>query len=107
MKLFRRTLKWSTLLVLAAIMVYVAYFVYSMKSGEKRVTDLCRQITPGMKFSEVQTFAVEHGIDAPRLRLDADSKVAYLAERRTMGRHTCRVELEAAIVKTSEYRFYD
>jgi hypothetical protein len=55
----------------------------------------------------VQTFAVEHGIDAPRLRLDADSKVAYLAERRTMGRHTCRVELEAAIVKTSEYRFYD
>ncbi|MFZ4481225.1 MAG: hypothetical protein ACOYNZ_15170 [Rhodoferax sp.] len=60
-----------------------------------------------MKFSEVQAFAVEHGIDSPRLRLDADSTMAYLAERRTMGRHTCRVELESGIVKKSQYRFYD
>jgi hypothetical protein len=60
-----------------------------------------------MPFSEVQRFAVEHGIDAPALRLNANSTVAYLAERRTMGRHTCRVDLESGIVKRSEYRFYD
>ena len=107
MKLFRRFLKWSAMLVLTAILLYIVYFVYSMVTGEKRVTDLCRQIKPGMTFSDVQTFAVEHGIDAPRLRLDAGSTVGYLAERRTMGRHTCRVELESGAVKSSEYRFYD
>lgn len=78
-----------------------------MVTGEKRVTELCRQITLGMTFSQVQAFAVEHGIDAPRLHLNAELKVAYLTEIRTMGRHTCKVELESGLVKSSEYRFYD
>lgn len=107
MKIFRRFLKGSTLLLLTAVVVYIAYFVYSMKTGQKRVTELCSQIKPGMTFTEVQTFAAEHGIDAPRPRLSADSKLAYLSEVRTMGRHTCRVELESGVVTSAEYKFYD
>ena len=60
-----------------------------------------------MTFPQVQAFAVEHGIDAPRLGLNANSRVAYLTETRTIGHHTCKVEIESGIVKSSEYRLYD
>ena len=69
------------------------------------MTEVCTQITPGMSIDQLMKMAEEHGL-GPR-HLNAEAKLAYLAEARSFGRHACKVEFEVGIVKSSTYNFAD
>ena len=81
----------------------IAYFYYAMSTGEKRMTEVCGQIKPGMSLAQLKGHAEEHGLKAP----SADSGVTYLAESRTYGRFACKVVLDSGIVKNSENQAAD
>lgn len=97
--------QWTVRFAGAAFVLYVAYFAYSLATGRERMTDLCRQITPGMTIDRLLMLAQDNGL-GPR-RLDAGTKLAYLAETRSFGRHACRVELEHGVVKSATYNYAD
>ena len=93
-------------LAITIILCGAAYFFYSAATGTQRVKQLCREITPGMTVDRLNDFAAEHGL-GPRKNLNAQTKLAYLAETRTMGRHACRVELAEGKVKNVTYNYAD
>lgn len=92
-------------IAITVILFWLAYFIYSMATGKERMTELCRQISPGTGVEQLMRFAERHGLQ-PR-RLKAETRLAYLAETRTMGRHACRVELDGGKVKEASYNFAD
>lgn len=69
------------------------------------MTDVCNQIKPGMTINQLLEVAEENGL-GPR-KLNVGTKLAYLAEARSFGRHACRVELDAGIVKSVTYNYAD
>ena len=81
----------------------ISYFYYALSTGEKRMTQVCAQIQPGMNLAQVKGLAEEHGLKAP----SRDSGVTYLPETKTYGRFACKVVLDAGIVKSSEYNYAD
>lgn len=88
-----------------AYLLYAAYYAYSLATGKDRMTEVCNQIRPGMTISVLNKLAEDHGLGPGNLT--AGTKLAYLAEARSFGRHACRVELEAGIVKNAVYNFAD
>ncbi len=97
--------RWISLLAGTALLLYVAYFGYSMATGKDRMTEVCRQIKPGMTTEQLMKLAEERGL-GPR-NLNPGRRLAYLAEARSFGRHACKIELEAGIVKSSIYNYAD
>lgn len=97
--------RWIARLAGAGLLLYVAYFIYSLATGQERMTNLCQQITPGMTVDRLLVLAQENDL-GPR-RLDAGTKLAYLAEARSFGRHACRVELDHGVVKSASYNYAD
>jgi hypothetical protein len=97
--------KLTILAIGLALLLYIAYFVYSLATGQERMTDVCNQIKPGMTIDQLLTLAEYNGL-GPR-RLNAETKLAYLAESRSFGRHACRVEFDGGVVKSSTYNFAD
>ena len=97
--------RWIVRLVGAGFVLYVAYFAFSLATGKERMTNLCQQITPGMTIDRLLTLAQDNGL-GPR-RLDAGTRLAYLAEARSFGRHACRVELDNGVVKSAAYSYAD
>ena len=81
----------------------ISYFYYAMSTGEKRMTQVCGQIKPGMSLAQLKAHAEEHGLKAP----STNSGITYLAESRTYGRFACKVVLDSGIVKSSEYNYAD
>ena len=92
-------------IVIAVFVFYAGYFVYSMSTGKERMTQVCEQIRSGTPFDQLRAFAEEHGLD--HQRLNRDTKVIYLAEKRTIGHYACRVDLEDGIVRAAAYNFAD
>lgn len=100
---------WITRLtgvVFLILLAYSGYFAYSMATGKERMTDICLRIKPGMTIEALASLAEEHGL-GPRRQLNPETRLAYLAESRTMGRHACRVQLESGIVTDAVYNFAD
>jgi hypothetical protein len=87
------------------LLLYVAYFAYSLATGKERMTGVCAQIGSGMTIDQLLKLAEDNGL-GPR-HLNAETKLAYLAEYRSFGRHACRVELNGGIVKNATYNFAD
>lgn len=79
--------------------------MYSMATGKGRMTEVCSQIRPGMTIDQLLKLAEDKGL-GPR-RFNTNTKLAYLAESRSFGRHACRVELDGGIVKIATYNFAD
>lgn len=88
-----------------ALLLYIAYFMYSMATGKERMTGVCSQISPGMTIDQLLKLAEDNGL-GPR-RFNTDTKLAYLAESRSFGRHACRIELNGGIVISATYNFAD
>lgn len=84
----------------------VAYFIYSAATARERMTEVCRRIEPGMDVGQLMAYAERHGL-GPRRQLDSRTRLAYLAEARTMGRHACRVELAEGRVRSASYHYAD
>lgn len=70
------------------------------------MTEVCKQIKPGMTVDELILLAERHGL-GPRRHLSVETKLAYLAEARSYGRHACKIELAAGRVASATYNFAD
>jgi hypothetical protein len=101
----RRGRRIGTVAGLMLLLPYLGYFAYSLSTGKDRMTAVCNQIKPGMAVDQVVKLAEEFDL-APR-KLSVETKLADLAEIRSMGRHACKVELEAGVVKASTYHYAD
>ncbi|MCX7147719.1 MAG: hypothetical protein NT042_16410 [Sulfuritalea sp.] len=97
--------QWIVRLAGAGLVLYVVYFAYSLATGRERMTELCAQITPGMAVDRVLTLAQDNGLGP--WRLDAETRLAYLAEARSFGRHACRVEFDHGRVTSASYNYAD
>lgn len=103
-----KRMRWGRRIALlfgVALLLYVAYSGYSQLTGKERMTEICKQIEPGMTAEQLAGFAKEHGLGSGRPH--TGTKLLYLAEARSFGRHACRVELDAGIVKSVTYNFAD
>ncbi len=68
---------------------------YSFGTAEQRVRQICLEITPGMSAWSLRAFAQMRGLSEPR----SESEVQFLAERRSFGRWSCRVEIKNGVVR--------
>ena len=84
-------------------LLYFGYFYYLMATGEERMTEVCRQMRPGMSVEQLISLAKEYSLGPSMPK--PDTKLAYLAELRSFGRHACRVELENGVVKNVTYNY--
>ena len=88
-----------------ALLSCAAYIAFSIATGEDRLTEVCSQMKPGMTTEQLMNLAKERGL-GPR-NLDSGMKLTYLAEARSFGRHACKVELDAGIVRSATYNYAD
>ena len=86
-----------------AIIGGIIYYSYSFGSAEGRIRSICADITPGMPFNTLLTFAKDHGLSQPQ----DDSGVSYITENKTFGRWGCRVVLNQGLVQIAEYNYVD
>ena len=102
---FAAIAKWSGWLAVGGWFSYFGYFYYSLTTGEERVSAVCAQMRRGMPVIELTALAKRHGLGpgAPK----QDTKLIYLTELRSFGRHACRVELENGVVTSATYNFAD
>jgi hypothetical protein len=92
------------LLVLGILLLAgFGYQFYLIVTAEQRVRALCEQITPGMPFAELKTFAAEHGLLPPV----HESGVNLLIEERSYGRWGCRVVVAEGMVQQSAFHYSD
>lgn len=102
---FRTLLKWVVRVAGIGFLVYAGYFYYSLTTGKERMTEVCSQMNPGMPVEQLIRMAKKHNLGPSMPK--PDTKLAYLAERRSFGRHACRVELENGVVKNATYNYAD
>ena len=76
---YQFTIIKSSLFVLL-LLAGAAWYVVNFTWAESRVRDLCRQIHPGKEFG-----------------------IVFMGEQKANGRYSCKIFLEAAVVKTAEY----
>jgi hypothetical protein len=81
----------------------ISYCSYHFTSAEQRVTQLCAEIKPPMSISELRAFREKHGL-VPDVR---DTGTSFLMDRKSFGRHGCKVTMDNGIVKESEYIYAD
>lgn len=97
--------QWLALFAGLMLPGYLAYFWYSLATGQSRVRDTCNRITPGMTTSELKRFVENTDFDPPRLETPRNRVV--LKEFRTMGRFICEVTFENDVVTSTKYFFMD
>lgn len=97
--------RWGGRIVGAATLLYFGYFYYSLATGKERVTEICRQMTPGMTIEQLTELAKTYGL-GPNMPRPA-TPFTYLAEARSFGRHACRVDFENGVVKSAAYNYAD
>ena len=85
------------------ILLSLIFFYYFISTGEERMRQTCALIEPGMSFDAVSEFAKERNLTTP----DRGNQVTFLAERRNLGRHACKVTVDAGVVSQSEYSHAD
>ena len=76
----------------------LGFCTYSLGTAESRVRQICQEIPPGIPASSLLAFAQEHGLREPK----PESAVQFLAERRSVGRWSCRVEIKNGVVTKTE-----
>lgn len=81
----------------------LACFSYLFGTAESRVRHICGQVTPGMSFSALRSFAETNGLSRPY----QESGMNFLVETKTFGRWGCKVVLENGAVKNVEFNFSD
>lgn len=85
------------------VVLSIGFFTYFTVTAEDRMTQLCRQVVPGMTAAQLKKFAQENRLTGP----NQDAGVTVLGDTRSYGRHACKVTLEAGVVKQSEYSLAD
>ena len=86
------------------VVLSIGFFTYFFTTGEARMKVVCAEVLPGMNYAQLKDFAVDKRLSAP---YKEDAPVVILADSRSYGRHACKVELEAGVVKRATYVFAD
>lgn len=81
----------------------IAYFLYNYSTAEGRVRALCPQIKSGMSIAALREFANHHGLGPGR----PHEGVNYLVEKKSYGRHGCRVVVASGVVQESTHTYAD
>jgi hypothetical protein len=89
--------------IAAIIVAGIGYQVYGHLTADERMQETCAAIKPGMSFAQLKEFAADHSLRPP----PSDSGLMYLADRRSFGRHACKLLLEHGVVKQSEHNYAD
>ena len=87
-----------------SVILYAGYFYYSFNTAPARMKQVCSAIQPGMSFDNLESVRAAHGLSHP-LKI-ADGTI-FMAETRTMGRYSCRVDMESGKVKAVTVQFFD
>lgn len=85
------------------VVLSIGFFTYFNATAEDRMTQLCRQVVPGMTTAQLKDFAQENRLTGP----NRDAEVTVLGDTRSYGRHACRVTLDAGVVQASGYTLSD
>jgi hypothetical protein len=86
------------------VVLSAGFFTYFLTTGEDRMKSVCAEVTPGMNYAELKEFALDKRLKVPAKE---DAAVVFLADSRSYGRHSCKVELDAGVVKRAAYAFAD
>lgn len=86
-----------------ALALGVGFCTYNFGTAERRVKELCPQIRPGMALAELRSFARQHGLGPG----DPREGLNFLVERKSYGRHGCRVAVKSGLVQESSYLHND
>ena len=89
------------------VVLTAVFFTYFITTGEERMKAICAEVTPGMSYAQLKEFALDKRLRVPNREPGQESGVVFLADSRSYGRHACRVELEAGLVKLAAYSFVD
>lgn len=87
----------------AALFGYIAYFYYSLATGDDRMARICAGFNPGMTRADAEKHATKSGL----MPLKQDDGVVFLGETKTMGRYTCRIDMRMGVVQSSVVNFAD
>ncbi len=85
------------------IILAIIFFSYFNLTGEDRMRAVCDQVKPGMTAAQLDRFVLENRLD----RSGANTGASLLGDRRSYGRHSCLVTMEAGAVKIAEYKLAD
>lgn len=86
------------------VILSAGFFTYFLTTGEDRMKAVCAEVTPDMSYAQLKDFALDKKLTAP---YKEDAPVVILADSRSYGRHACKVELDAGVVKRATYVFAD
>ena len=89
--------------IVAFLVLISAYGIYGFATARERMDKVCAQIPVGMSIDDLRNFSAANGLLKPHL----ENGTEYLGEGRTMGRHSCKVVMEAGKVKSSVRNFMD
>jgi hypothetical protein len=95
--------KVLTSMAMLALVGAIGFFLYGRVGAEDRVRAICASIKPGMTFTELVEFSKRHNLLVPR----QERPLMYLAERRSFGRHACKVAVAQGRVVKSEHDYAD
>jgi hypothetical protein len=95
--------KGLVLLFGVPVVLGIGFFYYFSATGEERMRNLCVQVKPGISLDQLKAFAQENNI---RTSVNQEG-TSFLGDARSYGRHTCKVVVEAGIVKSADYSFAD
>ena len=83
---------------------YMGYIFYNFATAETRVKSLCVQLRPSMTLQQLNAFGAQHDLYP---KINTQSGIHFMVEKKTFGRFGCEVLLEAGAVKSAEYNFAD
>jgi hypothetical protein len=85
------------------IVLAIIFFSYFNLTGEGRMRAICKQVTPGMTAAQLNQFVLDNRLNDS----GAAKGVGLLGDPRSYGRHSCKVTMEAGVVKAAEYTLAD
>lgn len=92
MKTIRKVIRGVLVFLGAWLLIGTALVFYGLYGAEDRVKTTCAEIAPGMQLEALVAFAESRGMTFGLTGKDM-AEEAILSEKRSGGRHGCRVEV--------------
>lgn len=85
------------------VVLTVIFVTYFNVTGESRMRHVCGEVKAGMNKVALAKFIDDYSLNGNPV----DSGAVVLSSAKSYGRHTCKVDMEAGVVKAANYRFAD
>lgn len=84
----------------------MALVVYGLAGADHRVKALCEAIRPGTSYEAAIAYGKENGFLVPK-DMPANRTLLLLAEKRSMGRYGCNIEMAGGVVESVKVYYLD